>query len=66
MSEAQGEFDRRATPLCPDELTAPVLHKVSVLQVFGKVRSRHLALKNFYRKLPFDASRGCLAKKSCT
>ncbi|MBN1285357.1 MAG: GHMP kinase [Anaerolineae bacterium] len=27
MVEAQAEFDRLATPACPDELTAPVLHK---------------------------------------
>jgi UTP-glucose-1-phosphate uridylyltransferase/mevalonate kinase len=28
MVEAQGFFDRYATPACPEELTAPVLHKV--------------------------------------
>lgn len=28
MAEAQGYFDRYATPVCPEELTAPVLHKV--------------------------------------
>ncbi|KAF5837866.1 ribosomal protein S5 domain 2-type protein [Dunaliella salina] len=28
MCEAQREFDARAGPLCPDQLTAPVLHKV--------------------------------------
>jgi UTP-glucose-1-phosphate uridylyltransferase/mevalonate kinase len=28
MTEAQGHFDQYATPACPDELTAPVLHKV--------------------------------------
>ncbi|MGW8144949.1 MAG: sugar phosphate nucleotidyltransferase [Anaerolineales bacterium] len=28
MGEAQGFFDRYATPACPEELTAPVLHKV--------------------------------------
>ena len=28
MVEAQGHFDRYATPACPEELTAPVLHKV--------------------------------------
>ena len=27
MSEAQGEFDRLAAPACPEELTAPVLHR---------------------------------------
>jgi UTP-glucose-1-phosphate uridylyltransferase/mevalonate kinase len=28
MCEAQGFFDRYATPACPEELTAPVLHRV--------------------------------------
>jgi UTP-glucose-1-phosphate uridylyltransferase/mevalonate kinase len=28
MVEAQSYFDQFATPVCPDELTAPVLHKV--------------------------------------
>jgi UTP-glucose-1-phosphate uridylyltransferase/mevalonate kinase len=28
MSEAQGQFDRYATPACPDELRSPVLHRV--------------------------------------
>ncbi len=28
MIEAQGFFDRYATPACPEELTAPVLHRV--------------------------------------
>jgi UTP-glucose-1-phosphate uridylyltransferase/mevalonate kinase len=28
MGEAQGFFDRYATPACPEELTAPVLHDV--------------------------------------
>ncbi len=28
MNEAQGFFDRYATPACPEELTAPVLHRV--------------------------------------
>jgi UTP-glucose-1-phosphate uridylyltransferase/mevalonate kinase len=28
MTEAQAYFDRYATPACPEELTAPVLHKV--------------------------------------
>jgi mevalonate kinase len=28
MSEAQGLFDRYAVPACPEELTAPVLHRV--------------------------------------
>ena len=28
MVEAQDNFDRYATPICPEELTAPVLHKV--------------------------------------
>jgi UTP-glucose-1-phosphate uridylyltransferase/mevalonate kinase len=28
MAEAQTFFDRYATPVCPEELTAPVLHKV--------------------------------------
>jgi UTP-glucose-1-phosphate uridylyltransferase/mevalonate kinase len=28
MYEAQGFFDRYATPACPEELTAPVLHQV--------------------------------------
>lgn len=28
MEEAQENFDRYATPACPEELTAPVLHKV--------------------------------------
>jgi UTP-glucose-1-phosphate uridylyltransferase/mevalonate kinase len=28
MYEAQGFFDRYATPACPEELTAPVLHRV--------------------------------------
>src|SRR5512136_2808852 len=28
MGEAQAFFDRYATPACPEELTAPVLHKV--------------------------------------
>jgi UTP-glucose-1-phosphate uridylyltransferase/mevalonate kinase len=28
MVEAQGVFDRFATPACPEELTAPTLHKV--------------------------------------
>lgn len=28
MVEAQANFDRYATPACPEELTAPVLHKV--------------------------------------
>jgi UTP-glucose-1-phosphate uridylyltransferase/mevalonate kinase len=28
MVEAQGYFDEYATPVCPDELTAPVLHRV--------------------------------------
>jgi UTP-glucose-1-phosphate uridylyltransferase/mevalonate kinase len=28
MSEAQAFFDRYATPACPEELTAPVLHRV--------------------------------------
>jgi UTP-glucose-1-phosphate uridylyltransferase/mevalonate kinase len=28
MSEAQAFFDRYAAPACPDELTAPVLHRV--------------------------------------
>ena len=28
MAEAQREFDRLASPVCPEELTAPVLHRV--------------------------------------
>jgi len=28
MTEAQGFFDRYATPACPEELTAPALHRV--------------------------------------
>jgi mevalonate kinase len=28
MIEAQAQFDRYATPACPEELTAPVLHRV--------------------------------------
>ena len=28
MVEAQDNFDRYATPICPEELTAPVLHNV--------------------------------------
>jgi len=28
MGEAQAEFDARATPLCPEQLTAPLLHRV--------------------------------------
>ena len=28
MRQAQAEFDARAGPLCPSQLTAPVLHKV--------------------------------------
>jgi UTP-glucose-1-phosphate uridylyltransferase/mevalonate kinase len=28
MTEAQAFFDRYATPVCPEELTAPVLHRV--------------------------------------
>ncbi len=28
MTEAQAEFDRYAAPACPEELTAPVLHRV--------------------------------------
>jgi len=28
MTEAQSFFDRYATPACPEELTAPVLHKI--------------------------------------
>jgi UTP-glucose-1-phosphate uridylyltransferase/mevalonate kinase len=28
MMEAQDQFDRYATPVCPEELTAPILHKV--------------------------------------
>ena len=28
MSEAQGFFDRYAMPVCPEELTSPVLHKI--------------------------------------
>jgi UTP-glucose-1-phosphate uridylyltransferase/mevalonate kinase len=28
MSEAQGQFDRYAAPLCPEELGAPALHRV--------------------------------------
>ncbi|MBE0695544.1 MAG: GHMP kinase, partial [Anaerolineaceae bacterium] len=28
MVEAQEHFDRFASPVCPEELTAPVLHKV--------------------------------------
>jgi UTP-glucose-1-phosphate uridylyltransferase/mevalonate kinase len=28
MTEAQGFFDRYATPACPEELTSPVLHRV--------------------------------------
>jgi UTP-glucose-1-phosphate uridylyltransferase/mevalonate kinase len=28
MTEAQGFFDRYAMPVCPDELTSPVLHKI--------------------------------------
>jgi len=28
MVEAQGFFDRYATPACPEELTAPVLHRI--------------------------------------
>ncbi|MBI4927852.1 MAG: GHMP kinase, partial [Anaerolineae bacterium] len=28
LEEAQDHFDRYATPVCPEELTAPVLHKV--------------------------------------
>ncbi len=28
MTEAQAFFDKYATPACPEELTAPVLHKV--------------------------------------
>jgi UTP-glucose-1-phosphate uridylyltransferase/mevalonate kinase len=28
MSEAQAHFDRSATPVCPEELTAPALHHV--------------------------------------
>lgn len=32
MSEAQAEFDRLATPACPEELTAPVLHNALNLE----------------------------------
>ena len=40
MREAQTEFDRLATPACPEELTAPVLHRALNLEslhpyVFG-------------------------------
>jgi hypothetical protein len=28
MVEAQAEFDARATPLCPEQLAAPLLHRV--------------------------------------
>jgi UTP-glucose-1-phosphate uridylyltransferase/mevalonate kinase len=28
MTEAQGQFDRYATPACPEELLSPVLHRV--------------------------------------
>jgi hypothetical protein len=28
MLEAQQEFDQRAGPMCPEQLTAPVLHSV--------------------------------------
>ncbi len=28
MVEAQAEFDARAVPLCPEQLTAPLLHRV--------------------------------------
>jgi UTP-glucose-1-phosphate uridylyltransferase/mevalonate kinase len=28
MIEAQAQFDRFATPVCPEELTAPILHRV--------------------------------------
>lgn len=28
MAEAQAEFDRRAGPVCPSQLTAPVLHRL--------------------------------------
>ena len=28
MSEAQGFFDHYAMPVCPEELTSPVLHKI--------------------------------------
>jgi UTP-glucose-1-phosphate uridylyltransferase/mevalonate kinase len=28
MNEAQAQFDRNLTPLCPEELTAPVLHEL--------------------------------------
>ncbi len=32
MCEAQREFDARAGPMCPSQLTAPVLHKVLALE----------------------------------
>jgi len=32
MVEAQNDFDRFATPACPEELTAPVLHRVLTYQ----------------------------------
>lgn len=28
MVEAQAEFDARAVPLCPEQLMAPLLHRV--------------------------------------
>lgn len=28
MVEAQAEFDARAVPLCPEQLAAPLLHRV--------------------------------------
>lgn len=28
MAEAQAEFDARAAPLCPEQLNAPLLHRV--------------------------------------
>jgi galactokinase len=42
MLEAQREFDARAGPLCPSQLTAPVLHNVlsyPAVQVSGRRRS---------------------------
>lgn len=35
MSEAQAEFDRLATPACPEELTAPVLHNALNLEALN-------------------------------
>ena len=53
MTEAASEFDRCAIPICPSQLTAPVLHKVMNWEslkphMFGCKGKRNLSMLNFF------------------